>query len=104
MENGLAPPSEFNGVPRVIPYHSRLFPPLFKSRAARSGTGQLPTPAAQLSGPCHILSTADASVGGRHVGSAGVHEPFVMFGSLAARNWQARGPESTPSPTRSRRA
>src|SRR6266705_2650946 len=101
MGNGVSPPRPLKSVPRVFAYQSRLSPFPFRLRVANDGTGQLPPlkPAAQLTGPCHILSMAEASVGVRHVLSLGVHAALVSAGSFAALYVQVRGSVSTPSVT-----
>src|SRR5438132_3911830 len=106
MAKGFTPPSPFNAAPRVCPYHRRLLPLPPNLRVARSLTAQFPglKPFAQLTGPCHILSMAEASVGVRHVVSAAVHDAVVMLGSLDTLYSHARGSVRTPSATPSSRS
>src|SRR5438552_1680280 len=101
MENGVIPPKPFNAVPRISPYHKRLLSLPLSLRVARSLTGQNPgvKPFAQLTGPCQILSMAEASVGVKHVVSLGVQAVVVMRGSFDTLYSQTRGSVSTPSAT-----
>src|SRR5216683_2004423 len=101
MPNGVVPPSAFNAVPRSFGYQRRLFPFPFKMRVAKSVTGQLAWgwPFEQLTGPFHIKSIAEASVGVRHVGSLAVQALVVSVGSAAALYSHTRGSVSTPSTT-----
>src|SRR5262245_62345839 len=99
--NGTAPPSAVRSVPRVLPYQSRWLPRASKSRDATSGTLHAPAPprSEHATGPCHILSMADASLGVRHVPSDARQSAFVIERSSDARYLQVRGSSSTPSDT-----
>src|SRR5258705_14017498 len=93
MEKGDAPPSPFNAAPRVCAYQSRLLRLPLSLRVGTSSTAQLPgvRPAWQLTGPCHILSMAEASVGVRQDTSVAVQDALVMLGSLDAVYPHRRG-------------
>src|SRR5438034_9849235 len=70
-------------------------------RVEKSVTGQLAWgwPFEQLTGPFHIKSIAEASVGVRHVGSLAVQALVVSVGSAAALYSHTRGSVNTPSTT-----
>src|SRR4029453_4814887 len=101
IEKGFTPPRPLSAVPRVFGYHKRLLPLPLSMRVASSRTGQLACewPFEQLTGPFHIRSIAEASVGVRQVASLAVHVLVVSDGSDAALYSQARGSVSTPSTT-----